>query len=274
MKQENEENISDIEDSVSNHPKLKLSQIKRLSLIDIFDDASISSPAHSARSAVHIPHNYSRSLSPTDSLMSPTSLRVQQLHHKKLTRTESEFSQEQHDQQQIKDFSLQTNLSRCSFPLMDGIPLILGSSSSSRQEVFTMLKWPFTVMSPDIDEKAIRTSNYTELPQLIAKAKAKALMECLKEDKVQGPLVLLTADQIVLYKDTMREKPENNEQAKHYLQSYSNDSVSTCSAIVATHYPSGRQACDIDIATVYWKEILNDVIDAVIERGNVNNIYL
>lgn len=169
----------------------------------------------------------------------------------------------------MTDFNLETNITQKSFPLSAECPLILGSSSKSRKQVLELIKWPFTTMSPDIDERAIRCSNPIELPRLIAIAKAKVLLERLKADKVKGPLVLLTADQVVVFQNQVREKPLNDTEAKRFLTSYSNDYVSTVSAVVATHYPSERQACDVDVAHVFWNEIPQDAVDRVVARREI-----
>jgi len=167
------------------------------------------------------------------------------------------------------DFNLETNITHKPFPLSSECPLILGSSSKSRKQVLELIKWPFTIMSPDIDERAIRCNNPTELPRLIAIAKAKALVERLKAEKVKGPLILLTADQVVVFQNQVREKPLNDSEAKTFLSSYSNDYVSTVSAVVATHYPSERQACDVDVAHVFWNEIPQDAVERVVARREI-----
>lgn len=123
------------------------------------------------------------------------------------------------------------------FPQATNLPIILGSSSSNRQFVLSRCGWHFDVMVPDIDEKAIRNPDPYLLPVIIAKAKATAILSRL--DVSRGPFVLLTADQIVLYGSEVREKPINEAQAMEFLSSYSEREVSTVSAVVATHYPSG-----------------------------------
>ena len=97
-------------------------------------------------------------------------------------------------------------------------------------------------MIPDIDEKAIRHDDPYTLPVLIAKAKAEAIIGRL--DKNMSPFVLLTSDQIVLFGNEIREKPVDENEAEKFLSSYSNQNVSTVSAVVATHFPSGKSIHD------------------------------
>lgn len=123
------------------------------------------------------------------------------------------------------------------FPQATNLPIILGSSSSNRQFVLNHSRWHYDVIVPDIDEKAIRNPDPHLLPVVIAKAKATAILSRI--DDSRGPFVLLTADQIVLFGCEVREKPSNEVEATEFLSSYSEREVSTVSAVVATHYPSG-----------------------------------
>ena len=87
--------------------------------------------------------------------------------------------------------------------------------------------------------------------------------------KFEEPALLMTFDQIVLYKTQVREKPESTVEAVEYLSSYSSDAVSTVSAVVVTHMPTGIQRSGVDIATVYWKEISDETVQRVVDRGEV-----
>lgn len=80
-----------------------------------------------------------------------------------------------------------------------------------------------------------------------------------------------SVDQIVLYQDEIREKPESEEMATEYLLSYSNHHVSTVSAVVCTYYPHMRQAKDVDVATIHWGSISPSTVKKVIEKGHVYN---
>jgi len=108
-----------------------------------------------------------------------------------------------------------------------------------------------------------------EMPVLIAKAKAEAIIEKERMLNWKEPAILLTFDQIVLHRTNVREKPESRAEAVEYLSSYSSDAVSTVSAVVVTHIPTGIQMSSIDIATVYWREIPSEVVERVVDRGEV-----
>ena len=180
--------------------------------------------------------------SPTDSMLSPCTKKLRRKQSKKLTNDTISL-----------DFWVPP----------DNIDLILGSSSSSRAQILVDLGWDFKVVTPDIDETLINCDDPFRLPILIAKEKAKAIL--LKIPDLENPTVIITCDQIVFYRHEIRNKPLNRIQAKQYLLSYQpNEIVQTITAVVATHYPSGKQSSDIDISTIYWTGIPEDIIDNVL----------
>ena len=168
-------------------------------------------------------------------------------------------------------YVLDNYVNELEFPITP-LPLILGSTSTSRQKIVGKLGWKCFHAAPDIDEKAIRSENSYELPLLIAKAKANALIERFSKGELQKPgdqFIILTADQITLYGGTVREKPENDEEAFAFLTSYSDDKVSTVSAIVITHWPSLKQESDIDVAEIFWKAIDEDCVKRIVSRREI-----
>jgi len=78
--------------------------------------------------------------------------------------------------------------------------LILGSQSENRKTVLERAGYTFDVLVSGIDEKAIRHNDFYELPLLLAKAKAEALLPRIKE-----PAFLITADQIIVERRSARE---------------------------------------------------------------------
>ncbi|XP_057863472.2 uncharacterized protein LOC131071587 [Cryptomeria japonica] len=77
--------------------------------------------------------------------------------------------------------------------------VILGSSSSSRQSILREMGFDFTIISADIDEKAIRKEKPEELVMVLAEAKAEAIMSKLATfnngELNAEPSLLITADQ-------------------------------------------------------------------------------
>jgi septum formation protein len=184
--------------------------------------------------------------SPTDSMLSPCTKKLRRKQSKKLSSDPSSYSS--------------PNISLDFWVPPENVDIILGSSSSSRGQILVDLGWNFKVVSPNIDEESFHCDDPFKLPILLAKQKATAILEKLSD--LTSPTVILTCDQIVLYRNQVRNKPINRAQAKEYLMSYGpGDIVQTVSAVVATHFPSGKQFGDIDICTIHWNGIPEEVIE-------------
>lgn len=144
--------------------------------------------------------------------------------------------------------------------------LILGSKSHGRKNVLERAGYEFEVMTADIDEKLIRSDDFEELPLLLARAKAEVLLRRIKK-----PAILITSDQVVVYKGELREKPETEEQARKYLASYGDSSIQTNAAIVVVNTETGKRAEGVDIAKVFLKRIPHNIIEELIKEGKVQH---
>ena len=142
--------------------------------------------------------------------------------------------------------------------------IILGSSSPWRQKVLRGMGYDFEIISPDIDEKAIRHPDPRELTTAIATAKNEAVAK-----RVGEPAIIITSDQVVICNGEIREKPVDEAEARKFLNSYSTYPAETCTAVVVTNTETGKQERGIDIAKVYFKFIPEEVIDNLIKEGNV-----
>lgn len=122
----------------------------------------------------------------------------------------------------------------------------------------------FEVMAADIDEKAIRSDDFEELPLLLARAKAEVLLK-----KIEEPAILITSDQVVVYNGELREKPSDEFMAREYLASYGDSSVRTNTAVVVVNTETGKRAEGLDVANVSLKSIPNNIIEELIHEGKV-----
>ena len=93
--------------------------------------------------------------------------------------------------------------------------IILGSSSTSRKTVLTSMGFAFTVISPDIDEKAIRREDPRELIEAIAQAKMDAVLRLIQEDAI-----VITSDQVMVVDGKVREKPQSKEEAYEFISTF------------------------------------------------------
>lgn len=142
--------------------------------------------------------------------------------------------------------------------------IILGSQSKSRRELMEQIVPEFDTMSADIDEKAIRSDNYKQLPLLLAHAKADALFAGISE-----PALLITSDQVVIWQDQLREKPETVEEARMFLESYSSHPPQTVTAVVVTDTATGKRTEGVATASVFCHQIPPAIIEQLVEEGNV-----
>lgn len=122
----------------------------------------------------------------------------------------------------------------------------------------------FRVLSADIDEKAIRFDNPKKLVLALARAKAEAL-----KPRISRPAILITSDQVVVWQGKIREKPENGNEAKKFLEGYNSAPAETVTAVVATNLATGQRAEAVDVAKIYFNHFSTDKINDIISRGQV-----
>nr|GEV72117.1 maf-like protein isoform X1 [Tanacetum cinerariifolium] len=176
--------------------------------------------------------------------------------------------------------------------------IILGSSSIARRKILAEMGYEFTLMSADIDEKAIRTEKPEELVMALAKAKADAIVSKLQlggehekdakpsiliasdttegnpklhsgEDKDAKPTLLITCDQVVVYKGMIREKPSNEEEAREFIKGYSGKQAATVSSVFVTNLKTGFTKGDFDKVEINFHEIPDHAIEKLLEEGLV-----
>lgn len=144
--------------------------------------------------------------------------------------------------------------------------IILGSSSAGRKLIMTELAqefgFDFEVMSPDIDEKSIRSDTPDDLVMAIANAKADVLVSKIKE-----PAILICSDQVVLFEGKIREKPVDEKEARGFLQSYVNIHPETIGAVVVVNTKTGKRVSRLQKSKIYFKPLPKEIIDEHIETG-------
>jgi septum formation protein len=150
-----------------------------------------------------------------------------------------------------------------SLPLLK-LPLILGSSSPFRQEVIRSLGLDFITMSPNVDEKSIRNSDPEILASALAEAKAQSLRWLVKT-----PSIIITADQVVVVADEIREKPGTPDEARRFLRSYRTSPAETVSAVAIHNTDTGKSAAGIDRVKVHLRYLSDEVIEAIVAEGTI-----
>ena len=109
-------------------------------------------------------------------------------------------------------------------------PIILASSSPRRQEILKMLKIPFRVIIPNIDETLTSTIELEQVPELLAREKVTAVIHSLPAgQEIQW---VLGADTVILFDGKVIGKPENHEQAIEYLTQLQGKTHTVLTALV------------------------------------------
>jgi len=144
--------------------------------------------------------------------------------------------------------------------------IILGSKSQGRKKMMEEMGLEFEVISPDIDEKAIRFEDPQKLVLALARAKAEALKK-----RVNKPAILITSDQVVVCDGKIREKPENADEARYFLESYQKYPAETITSVVVTNLETGKSREAVDVAKIYLKPYTKEEVDELINDGKVFN---
>ncbi|CAG7902283.1 unnamed protein product [Brassica rapa] len=144
-----------------------------------------------------------------------------------------------------------------------------GFKSMARKKILGEMGYDFTIVTADIDEKAIRRDNPQDLVVALAQAKADEIISKLggQSQFAQDPLptLLITADTVVVYKGVIREKPTSKEEARQFIKGYSRSHGGVVGSVIVSNLKTGVQRAGWDKAEVYFREIPAKVIDDLID---------
>jgi septum formation protein len=148
--------------------------------------------------------------------------------------------------------------------------IVLGSASRTRRDILTALGVTFEVEKPDIDEKAIRHPDVETLVLMLGRAKAAALLEGERGERLRREGAwLLTGDQVVVCAGEVLEKPENEAEARRFIGAYATSSPSTIGSAVLTDASSGQQWETVFKATVHFDPIPEETVDKLVREGEI-----
>lgn len=142
--------------------------------------------------------------------------------------------------------------------------IILGSQSKGRKKMLEEMGISFEVMAANIDEKTIRFEDPKELTLALARAKADALVQ-----KISESAILITSDQVVMWQGKIIEKPENEKEAKEFLEGYNLYPAETVTAVVVTNLATGKRAEEVDVVKVYFNPFSEKEINDIVADGQV-----
>jgi septum formation protein len=150
-----------------------------------------------------------------------------------------------------------------------GFKLILGSQSMARKRILAEMGYDYTIVTADIDEKAIRTEKPEDLVVALAEAKANEIISKLGGEsqfaKDPQPTLLITADTVVVYKGVIREKPTTKEEAREFIKGYSGSHGGVVGSVLVRNLKTGVKKGGWDKAEVYFHEIPEQVIDGLVK---------
>jgi septum formation protein len=141
-------------------------------------------------------------------------------------------------------------------------PLILASSSPRRQSLLSEAGYTFTVHPADIDEENFPA---TLLPSDVARHLALA-----KAEKVSGQFpdaVILAADTVVAFGDTMLSKPKDANDARRILSLLSGTTHIVITGLAVHHRAANFARQQKVMSAVHMRAISNQELDRYIESG-------
>mgnify|MGYP006337859823 FL=1 len=109
-------------------------------------------------------------------------------------------------------------------------PIILASSSPRRQEIFKMLKIPFRVIMPNIEESFYPIVEKSNVPELLAREKVLSVIKSLPPEQ-EIPWVL-GADTVILFENEIYGKPQNQDEAFEFLKKFQGKTHTVITSLV------------------------------------------
>ena len=146
-------------------------------------------------------------------------------------------------------------------------PVILGSGSVSRLKVMETGGVQIAgIVSPDIDEKAIRARTPQEMSMLIARAKADAVSTKLTY-QLAASAIVICSDMVSVFRGVVREKPESPEQAREFVNLYSSgEPVLLVASVVVLNAKTSKRAEGVHECSVVYRHMPQEVVDSIVSR--------
>ena len=144
-------------------------------------------------------------------------------------------------------------------------PIILASSSPRRQEILKMLKIPFRVIIPNIDETLTSTIELEQVPELLAREKVTAVIHSLPAgQEIQW---VLGADTVILFDGKVIGKPENHEQAIQFLTDLQGQTHTVLTTLVLYNGRTKTTTSRLCKTNVTFAPLTKEEIEWYVESG-------
>jgi len=144
-------------------------------------------------------------------------------------------------------------------------PIILASSSPRRQEILKMLKIPFRVIMPNIDETISSLLDPAEIPELLAREKVLAVIHSLPPEQ-EIPWVL-GADTIISYNGKIYGKPEDQDQAFEFLKDFQGNTHKVITSLVLYNGKTKETSSRVASTDVSFAPMTDEEIQWYVDTG-------
>ena len=144
--------------------------------------------------------------------------------------------------------------------------IILASSSPRRQEILKMLRIPFQVIAPNLDESLYTTKNPLELPEVIAKAKVQAVVRTLPPKQVI-PWVL-GADTLVVMNQKIYGKPKDPGEALTFLKELQGQTHQVVTSLALYNGRTHVATMSTSIAKVTFAPMSDEEVEWYLDTGD------
>ena len=129
-----------------------------------------------------------------------------------------------------------------------------------------MLKIPFRVIMPNIDESSITATGTESIPELIAKEKVTSVIRSLPAGQ-EIPWVL-GADTIISYGSKIFGKPQNQEEAFNYLKTFQGKTHNVITALVLYNGKKHSSTSRICKTKVTFAPMTDEEIQWYVDTGD------
>ena len=138
-------------------------------------------------------------------------------------------------------------------------PLVLASTSPRRAQLLQMLRIPFRVVPPDVDEHVKPDEEPAAYVRRLAVAKAQDVAQ-----RERGELIL-AADTTVVLDNEIFGKPESPEDAVGMLMRLQNRTHAVMTAVAAMQ--DHKLVQDLDVSRVTFRSMTRDLAEAYVATG-------
>jgi septum formation protein len=135
------------------------------------------------------------------------------------------------------------------------MPLVLASQSPRRAELLRQIGVTFTTVVPNVDESRRAGERAAHYVRRLADAKAQAGLHLINSRNA----VVLAADTIVVFQDTIFGKPENSEQGKHMLRQLSGQCHQVMTAVTMVNGVDSKS--ELAVTNVVFRDLSAALID-------------